>query len=79
MIRLHIALANLRYRLRLIAGRVYEVTHEPLDLGADDPDVRFFHAAVLAKRADDARGIRYVDGAVRDGSGRYATLSKAVL
>lgn len=76
MILLHIALANLRYRLHLLADRIYDVTHEPIDLGDNDPDVQFFHAAVLAKRADDARGIRHVNGGIRDGSGRFATLSE---
>ncbi len=33
MIRLHIAIANARYRLHRLAGRLYDWTHEPADDG----------------------------------------------
>lgn len=71
MIRLRIWLANLRYRLRTLADRIYEATHEPDHLG-DWADV--LHAANIARRADEADGLRWHDGAIRDRQGRYASL-----
>ncbi|MBN9607819.1 MAG: hypothetical protein BGO26_10135 [Actinobacteria bacterium 69-20] len=71
MIRLHIALANLRYRLHLLADRIYDWTHEP-DLLGDWADV--LHRANIARRLDEADGLRWHDGAIRDRQGRYASL-----
>ena len=71
MIRLHIALANFRYRLHRLADRLYDASHEPDHLG-DWADV--LHAANIARRMDEADGLRWHDGAIRDRQGRYASL-----
>lgn len=63
MIRLHIWL-----RWRLVMRWLYEHTHEPADDGDD------FQAELAAKRLDEAAGLRWDRGAIRDRQGRYATL-----
>jgi hypothetical protein len=54
MIRLHIAWANLRYRLHRLANRLYDWTHEPDHLGDWADVLHAENAKIRAERAATA-------------------------
>lgn len=54
MIRLHIALANFRYRLHRLAGRLYDWTHERDHLGDWADVLHAENARIRAERAATA-------------------------